>query len=310
MKRTNIFISILLLATLFLTVSCREKELISDDIDIPGLGGTEEVPNELDAWLFDNYTQIYNIDVVYRWDAAQMYSSLSGSKLVPVKYEAVKPMMAAMRDVWFQPYIQACGNADFLKRMAPKKIVLVGSPEFLDGAIKLGQAEGGRKILLLNANSFDASDEEGLKQALQTIEHEFAHILHQTILFSKEYQELSSGFYDSAGWTQFNDKEAYQLGFVSAYSMSGKDEDFVEVLSMILVYGYDWFKNTVLPVAAESTENPKAHEILLKKVAMVETYFKESWNIQFLDDAVTGTKGLEGYVRDAISAVSTNPPTE
>ena len=38
----------------------------------------------------------------------------------------------------------------FLKKMTPKQVVLGGSGEYQFGAIKLGQAEGGLKILLLN----------------------------------------------------------------------------------------------------------------------------------------------------------------
>ena len=128
MKRyNNIFLAALFGATLLLG-GCREEEKIADDLYIPGLGGEEYAENELDKWLYQNYTLPYNIDVVYRWDAAQAYSSLSEVQLVPVEFDAVQPMMAALRDVWFEPYIQATGNSqDFLKEVAPKKIVLVGS---------------------------------------------------------------------------------------------------------------------------------------------------------------------------------------
>ena len=155
MKRyNNIFLAALFGATLLLG-GCREEEKIADDLYIPGLGGEKYAENELDKWLYQNYTLPYNIDVVYRWDAAQAYSSLSEVQLVPVEFDAVQPMMAALRDVWFEPYIQATGNSqDFLKEVAPKKIVLVGSPEYQNGSYKLGQAEGGRKILLLNVNNF------------------------------------------------------------------------------------------------------------------------------------------------------------
>ena len=167
MKRyNNIFLAALFGATLLLG-GCREEEKIADDLYIPGLGGEKYAENELDKWLYQNYTLPYNIDVVYRWDAAQAYSSLSEVQLVPVEFDAVQPMMAALRDVWFVPYIQATGNSqDFLKEVAPMKIVLVGSPEYQNGSYKLGQAEGGRKILLLNVNNFDASDENELKESL------------------------------------------------------------------------------------------------------------------------------------------------
>lgn len=309
MKRfNNIFLTAVFGATLFLG-GCREEEKIADDLYIPGLGGEAYAENELDKWLFQHYTIPYNIDVVYRWDAAQSYSNLSDVQLVPVEFDAVQPMMAALRDVWFEPYIQATGGQDFLKEVSPKKIVLVGSPEYQNGSYKLGQAEGGRKILLLNVNNFDASNEAELKEALHTIVHEFTHILHQTKLFSQEYQTISSSRYNS-NWTLLTDSEARRLGFITNYSMYNKDEDFAEMVSGILVYGYDWFKETVLAEAEKSTENTHAKADLEAKLAIVEAYFKESWNIEFFDNETTGEKGLETYFRIAIEDVVSNPPTK
>ncbi len=287
MKRfNNIFLTAVFGATLLLG-GCREEEKIADDLYIPGLGGEEYAENELDKWLFLNYTVPYNIDVVYRWDAAQDYSSLSDVQLVPVEFDAVQPMMAALRDVWFEPYIQATGNLDFLKEVAPKKIVLVGSPEYQNGSYKLGQAEGGRKILLLNVNNFDASNEAELKEALHTIVHEFTHILHQTKLFSQEYQTISTGRYNS-NWTLLNDSEARRLGFITNYSMLNKDEDFAEMVSGILVFGYDWFKETVLAEAAKSTENPNAEANLKAKLAIVERSCKGTWINEIVVNGTTG----------------------
>lgn len=310
MKRyNNIFLAALFGATLLLG-GCREEEKIADDLYIPGLGGEKYAENELDKWLYQNYTLPYNIDVVYRWDAAQAYSSLSEVQLVPVEFDAVQPMMAALRDVWFEPYIQATGNSqDFLKEVAPKKIVLVGSPEYQNGSYNLGQAEGGRKILLLNVNNFDASDENELKESLHTIVHEFTHILHQTKLFDKKYQEISTGRYNS-NWTLLKDPEARRLGFITSYAMLNKDEDFAEMVSGILVFGYDWFKDTVLAEAEKSTENPNAKADLEAKLAIVESYFKETWNIEFFDNETSGEKGLETYFREAIEKVVSNPPTK
>ena len=264
----------------------------------------------MDKWLYLNYTVPYNIEVVYRWDAAQSYSSLSEVQLVPVEFDAVQPMMAALRDVWFKPYIQATGNSlDFLKEVAPKKIVLVGSPEYQNGSFKLGQAEGGRKILLLNVNNFDASNENELKEALHTIVHEFTHILHQTKLFNQEYQTISTGRYNS-NWTLLNDSEARHQGFITNYAMLNKDEDFAEMVSGILVFGYEWFKDTVLAEAAKSTETPHAKADLEAKLAIVNSYFKETWNIEFFDNETSGEPGLESYFRMAIEEVVSNPPTK
>ena len=44
--------------------------------------------------------------------------------------------------------------------------------------------------------------------------------------------------------------------------------------------------------------------------AIVESYFKETWNIEFFDNETSGEKGLETYFREAIEKVVSNPPTK
>lgn len=70
--------------------------------------------------------------------------------------------------------------------------------------------------------------------------------------------------------------------------MLNKDEDFAEMVSGILVFGYEWFKDTVLAEAAKSTENPHAKADLEAKLAIVNSYFKETWNIEFFDNETSG----------------------
>lgn len=309
-------VQLLLSAALLLgAFSCREKETVADDLVIPGLGGTEEVANDLDKWLYENFTVPYNIEVVYRWDAAQMYSNIAESRLVPVEYELVQPMMAVIRDVWFEPFFQASGSKDFLCRLAPKKVVLVGSPEYQGGSIKLGQAEGGRKILLMNVNTFDARNEAQVKSFLHVILHEFGHIMHQTVMFDKTFQDISAGFYDSTGWKNYdvgkpndNQPESYQRGFTRNYGMNNKDDDFVELFSMVLVYGKDWFDNVVCTTAQKS-QITDAYGALTQKLSMVESYMQQTWGIEMFDDEM-GNKGLETCVQEAIAKVLATPPTE
>ena len=174
--------------------------------------------------------------------------------------------------------------------------MLVGSPEYEFGAIKLGQAEGGRKILLLNVNGFDPSDAANVKEFLHTIEHEFAHILHQTVLFDKNYEKISAGNYLPSGWTSVSDSEARQLGFITPYAMSGKDEDFVEMISMIMVYGREWYEETVLTEAGTT-----GAALLQQKEQIVIDYLKNTWGIEFYDTA--GEKGLVTCVQEAIAQV-------
>lgn len=316
MKKTKIYCFGLLLALALGTVSCRETEKIADDIDIPGLGGTEEAWTELDEWLFQNFTAPYNIEVVYRWDAAQMYTNVTSTQLVPVEKDLVQPMMAAIRDVWFEPYNSASHGANFMRQLTPKKVVLVGSYEYESGAVKLGQAEGGNKVLLLAVNHFDATDEDALRQSLHVILHEFGHILHQNKMYNQDFPNISAGLYDSSGWKEvdrgrvrYDHPESWSEGFICNYAMNGKDDDFVEMLSMILVYGRDWFETKVL-AGARDPENPtvetKAYSMLQQKLAEVRRYMLESWGIYFYDE--NGQTGLETYVQEAVKRTVENPP--
>ena len=104
--------------------------------------------------------------------------------------------------------------------------------------------------------------------------------------------------------------------------MSGVDEDFVEVASLIMVYGKEWrdyrinlLKSlTTSPPSEGETAEETAQRItlanqaqtaltrLLAKEEIVINYFKNVWNVQFYDDAM-GNKGLVSLVQDAINQI-------
>ena len=135
----------------------------------------------LDEWIFENFTAGYNIEVKYRWDASE--TDLNKT-LVPPDPGNVQEIMNVARKVWMEPYIAEAGET-FLKTFTPKQFVLVGSPNFnTDGTITLGTAEGGRKIVLYTVNDFEDADRRQIKEQMHTVHHEFAHILHQNILYA------------------------------------------------------------------------------------------------------------------------------
>ena len=51
----NMRIALLLMAVGLMSVSCEEEKL-DTSMRIPGLGGEEYIPNEIDEWLYDNFT--------------------------------------------------------------------------------------------------------------------------------------------------------------------------------------------------------------------------------------------------------------
>lgn len=229
------FMLLFCISTVIFT-ACNEDKLNLDQ-EIYGLGGNDEQKNELDKWLYENYTQAYNIEVKYKWNSYELNTT---AQLVPIMERFVKPSMDMIQRVWFEPYKQLAGDK-FLREMTPKKIILVGSPEYnADGSQVLGQAEGARKITLFDGNSYNPSDADWIRSIMHTIEHEFAHILHQTKMYDSSFKDISAGDYNPTGWTSETEVSALLAGFYSAYAMSGVDEDFVEVASLIMVYGKEW----------------------------------------------------------------------
>ncbi|HKO80191.1 MAG TPA: substrate import-associated zinc metallohydrolase lipoprotein, partial [Chitinophagaceae bacterium] len=129
--------------------SCKKEDFdINEANNINGLGGDTWVKGPIDNWIYDTLTLPYNISVKYKWDQWEDLSDIT-KIIVPPKEEVIIPILSATRKAWINPYIAEAGEL-FFKRLSPKFMYMVGSPAFeSNGAIKLGQAEGGRKIILL-----------------------------------------------------------------------------------------------------------------------------------------------------------------
>jgi substrate import-associated zinc metallohydrolase lipoprotein len=288
MKLIKPFLFVLMLGLL---VSCKkEDELSSADVDnITGLGGDVWTKGPIDQWIKDSLTAPYNIAVKFKWDQSELEFDKT---LVPPKEEKVIPVMSAIKKVWINTYVAEAGEP-FIKKYAPKFFNLVGSGSYnTDGSATLGTAEGGRKVVLYQINYFRikgmagyvASDSILLKQMFHVIHHEFGHILHQNVLYPPEFKRISQALYTS-DWINYNDAEANQNGFVTAYSMTGPDDDFVEMVSIMLVEGKAGFDKIVSSIPAGTsplgTTQAEAQKKLRDKEAIVVTYFKQVWNIDF-----------------------------
>ena len=63
------------------------EDKLNLDQEIYGLGGNDEQKNELDKWLYENYTQAYNIEVKYKWNSYELNTT---AQLVPIMERFVK----------------------------------------------------------------------------------------------------------------------------------------------------------------------------------------------------------------------------
>lgn len=141
-------------------------------------------------------------------------------------------------------------------------------------------------------------------------------------MYDSSFKDISAGDYNPTGWTSETEVSALLSGFYSAYAMSGVDEDFVEVASLIMVYGKEWRDYRINLLESLTTSPPSEGETaeetaqrialanqaqtaltrLLAKEEIVINYFKNVWNVQFYDDAM-GNKGLVSLVQDAINQI-------
>ncbi|SFE97039.1 substrate import-associated zinc metallohydrolase lipoprotein [Chitinophaga sp. CF118] len=298
MKIIKTFFFILTVVTLG---ACSKKDDLSDIGDIPGLGGDTWVPTALDQWLLTSFVDTYNIEVKYKWDQFEFELDKT---LVPPDEAMVKPALEAIKKVWIDTYVAEAGDL-FFRRYSPKFLILCGSASWNvdNGTVTLGTAEGGRKVVLYSINDFRTkgmpgykpSDSSVIKQIFHVIEHEFGHILHQTILYPPAFKQISTGHY-TANWNNISDAEALSTGFISPYAMSGYDDDFVETVSLMLINGrstFDEMVNSIPEGTVNGVTKEAATAALRQKEAMVVGYFKSAWNIDFYSLQTKKRKAVE-----------------
>ncbi|OIP81247.1 MAG: hypothetical protein AUK44_10330 [Porphyromonadaceae bacterium CG2_30_38_12] len=259
----------------------------SDTLETSKIDTSAPPLNQTDQWIRTNYTTPYNIEVLYKWNDGQISA---GKNVVPPKEDFVKPIMSMLDSIWIQPYVQEAG-VDFFKALTPKQFLLIGSPSYnADGSRTQGQAESGRKIILFSVNWFDPTNKDLLwEEYIHVIFHEFAHIMHQTKNYDIDYKNTIPGY--TVAWTNFTDKEALEKGFISAYSLSAPDEDFVETMSIFLTKSPEWWDARINGIA-----NATAKAAVQKKLDIVVKYLKNAWNIDAYQLRTRVNKAFERVV--------------
>ena len=289
------FLYTFVLSVFGIMISCKKESL--DTSGIPFLGGdTSKGQATIDKWIKDSLNTPYNIQVKYKFD--EFESGKPNADLVPIKEEIVIPALSDIKRVWIKTY-EAIAGAGFIKTYVTKVVNMVGSPAYnTNGSITLGEAEGGLKINLFDMNRYDpVNNYELFVQKMHTIHHEFGHILQQHKYYTPEYQKISQGFYNG-NWTLLSDDDAHSQGFATPYSASAPDEDFVEVISTMLVQGKDYWEN--LKKHETIVGFPQATAMLNAKEQIIVAYYKDKWNIDFY--------ALQEAVRIAMSQI-VPPPT-
>ena len=210
--------------------------------------------------------------------------------LLPADYTQSVHIAKLTKYLWFEAYDELTGSQDFMRKYCPRTIFLVGSPAYNPelGTELLGTAEGGLKITLYKVNSLDDMNMEKRNfYYFRTMHHEFGHILHQTINYPKDFEQISLSDYTSSDWSNKTDRQMYCKGFVSAYGSSEPREDFVEFIAHYVTHTPEYW-NKLLALADSTYKygrvviNPdklKGSIVMNQKLEMIKRYLKDSWQI-------------------------------
>ena len=213
----------------------------SDEEFTPTIFDTREYPLDksvysfpLDTFLKVNFLEPYNLKFLYKM---QDIGSDMQKNLVPCEYEKSIEIAVLSKYLWYDVY-DKCAGKTFLKLYSPRIIHVIGSPALnpSSGTETLGQAEGGLKITLYNANNLSPTDIEMMNEKFfKTMHHEFSHILHQNKEYPTDFRLISNGLYNAISWQDTADSLAVAQGFVSDYASSQAREDWVEIIANYIV---------------------------------------------------------------------------
>ena len=274
-------------------MACTEEEALSAGSN---LDTTATTLSGLDKWINDNYVAPYNIEIVYRWEAGLTDQT---RYLFPPTVDSVKSLLEIVKSVWIDSY-NAVGGENFIKEIAPRQLVLAGGiNRNPSGTITLGVAEGGKRITLFNVNLVQKSSRASINQFLNTIQHEYAHILNQTKPFDLTYGQITPIGY-TAQWFNKTDAESQEDGFISAYAQSNPSEDFAEMVSVMLSLSNEEWKdliNNIGPSIVDDAGEPiidpdgkttaankdieRARSAIRTKEARVVDYYKNKFDLDF-----------------------------
>lgn len=257
----------------FFFVSCDDDDISGSVVDMPVTDMWDTTA--IGKYIYENYTLPFNIRVIYRWEDNRQDM---GKYLVPAKEEKIVPFLSMLKRVWMDPYVNittAAGNPDFLRTYVPKEILVTGSKAInSDGSVTLGFAESGRQIQLYDVNNLSVDNRDDFVMFFHTMHHEFAHILQQTNKdYDTEYRVLTKGGYTSS-WMNTTNDAAREEGFITAYAKSSVDEDFVEMLSIMLVNSPNAWNYLIDRIPSESARN-----ILREKERLMIEWMKDVWEI-------------------------------
>ena len=264
MRKVYYFLSVLA-AALFLA-SCQEKPL--DPVSV--ITVDSKTQNDFDKWLEANYVNPYNIRVKYRYE---MDESDYSYYTIPADLDCSITMAHLIKYLCIDSYDEVAGVL-FTQHYFPKMFTFIGEWEYNNaGTIRLGTAEGGKKINLTGINY--------LPKVMAAIHHEFTHILNQTKDYPTEFKTLTPNDYVQDAWNDalYRGKNL-PLGFISNYARKEDREDFAELLSMYVTNTPAQWAAWMEAASVDEEGNPASGaDIITSKMEIVKRYMMDTFGI-------------------------------
>ncbi|CAN1571771.1 Substrate import-associated zinc metallohydrolase lipoprotein [Flavobacteriaceae bacterium] len=275
------------IAVLFLALAVLTSCSNGDQVGESQLDYNQPTKTALDNWIGINYLNPYNINVQYKWNQNTVDNN---RYLFPPLVSSVQPALEIVQKIWLDSY-KTIGGADFVKKIAPREIVLVGGVNLNSvGTRTLGLAEGGQRVTLFETDYIDKTNRANIQEFIHTIQHEYIHILNQNKPFDEKAWAAITPVGYTADWYNYEIPESNELGFITSYARSNINEDFAETASVILISSkaeYDAFLAGIKSATALAA--------LKAKEALVVKYFKDAFDMDFYalrDEAEKNTNAV------------------
>ena len=241
--------------------------------------------NALDTFIEENFTREYGMAIRYRFIDRFVGPT---RRATPPRIEVVRPMLDFIQEFWIDPYLDVENGEEFFRGHVPAEIVFLGGLLYNDdGTVTLGTADAGAQITFTNVNAVDPADTDWRDLQLQTVYHEFAHVVHQRYRLPPAFEAISPSGYTSPGsWFVLFDEEALMRGFVSPYATSSPNEDFAETVAFFLFdqnFEEDFETDEPDCQDADCVERNEGREKIRQKISAIKAHYEKVTRVN-LDD--------------------------
>lgn len=288
--------------------------------------GTEHhSDSELDRWIRDSITLPYGIEVVYR---QENHAGATTDRIYPPRLEQVRPALEAFRHLCLESFAaEGLDRPNLLLGRAPLRLYLYGGT-FRDengmARLYLPTAGSTAEMALFNLNAF-APDDEGQVYALarsglhQLCKHLMAVMPYDRDTFSRisaqRYTHSTASLvapwsYTTTPQQQFGlDSWANKRGCLTIHGMISAEDDFAEMLSATLCATPAQVQAALTEAATPDTdidpevnaryaeEAKQAYRELTAKQQFVDTYVRQTWNLDLRRLQVRTVRRLNSFVQ-------------